>query len=912
MKPLRTLQPVFSRFLLAGLLLAAPAWAGPWHPLHPAAAETAAASLTIQSEDAAGITLQARFPGFRMGDRRHPLAGDYVAPEIPGCGVSEPVGSPELPVLRRLIVAPAEATLRLTLKGAPLLFNLQKGPAQAFYPRQQPRLKGPRSPKLLPFDFDVSAYSSDQFSPESPCRLTEAGTVNGKRHVLVEVFPVAVNPITQGLRIFPTLTVTLAFEGVSAAARGSVSPAAKSLVKALPRLLIIGPEAWLSAVAPLVSHRQSKGWAVDTISAQTAGATAAAIRATIRNRYLNAATRPDALLLIGDVAQVPCFTGTQADNPDTDLYFGCMDGAGDWQPEFPVGRLSVSSATSLSAVIGKIIATENAPSARWMSRAAFMASEDNHAITETTHNAVIADRLEPLGYQCDKLYTLSRAATPSQVTAAFNEGRALGVYSGHGDTTYWADGPVYYKGDVQALTNQDRYPMIFSFACLTGQYGINECFAETWLRQPDKAACGVLASSVTSYWDEDDAFERHIFDAIFSEGLHQYGKAILRAKFLLIETYGLSSTVQRYFEQYNLFGDPAAVLKQQSLSIITPSPLTTGRVALPYSLTLRGTGGREPYSWALTAAPPDGLDLDPDTGILSGTPTAPAENLPVIVRLTDADLSVVTGQFRLDVAAAALKIAGGTNAGPFQAGAAFSNALTAQGGVAPYRWDLLTHNYYAPMPGKGVWISGGKAMNWQGDERSWKIQLPWAFRFFETSYTSVWINSNGYLDFGAKASQWDNSTEELQRHPRIAPLWDDLRTTNVFVTMTSTRVAVRWTGTTFTSGYPVDFEVILKKHGGIVFAYKKMRGKLSPTVGIAAGDGTAPVLSSFNGALSLANGDCETLAWKPSLPAGVTLSAKGVLAGTAAAPAVRTVTVVVKDQSVPVQTATADLTLRIE
>ena len=912
MKPHHALQPVFSRLLLAGLLLEAPAWAGPWHPLHSAAAENASASLTVQSEDSTGIILQARFPGFRLGDRRHPLAGDYVAPEIPGCGISEPVGAPELPVLRRLVVAPPEATIRLSLKGAPLLFTLQKGPTQAFYPRQQPRLKGPRSPKLLPFNFDVSAYSSDQFTPESPCRLTEAGTVSGIRNVLVEVFPVAVNPITQGLRIFPNLTVSLAFEGASAASKGIVAPVAKTLVKAPPRLLIIGPDAWLSAVAPLVSQRQARGWAVDLIGTQAAGATAAAIRTTIRNRYLNAATRPAALLLIGDVAQVPCFTGTQVDKPNTDLYFGCMDGAGDWQPEFPVGRLSVSSATSLSAVIDKIIVTENAPSDRWMSRAAFMASEDNHAITETTHNAVIATRLEPLGYQCDKLYTLSRAATPAQVTAAFNEGRALGVYSGHGDTTYWADGPVYYKSDVQALTNQDRYPMIFSFACLTGQYGLNECFAETWLRQPNKAACGVLASSVTSYWDEDDIFERHIFEALFSEGLHQYGKAILRAKSRLIETYGLSSTVQRYFEQYNLLGDPTAVLKQQSLSIITASPLTTGRVGVPYSLTLRGTGGKKPYAWALISTLPNGLELGPATGILGGTPLEPAENLSVIVRLTDADLSVVTGQFRLDVTANPLMVTAGTNAGPFRAGVPFSSALTARGGVAPYRWDLLTHNYYVPMPGKGVWNPDGKAMNWQGDERSWKIQLPWAFRFFETSYTSVWINSNGYLDFGAKASQWDNSTEELQRHPRIAPLWDDLRTTNVFVTMTSTRVAIRWTGTTFTSGYPVDFEVILKKNGGIVFAYKKMRGKLSPTVGIAAGDGTAPVLSSFNGAPYLANGDCETLAWKPSLPPGVTLSAKGVLSGTAAAPVLRTVTVVVQDHSVPVQTATADLTLRIE
>jgi len=57
------------------------------------------------------------------------------------------------------------------------------------------------------------------------------------------------------------------------------------------------------------------------------------------------------------------------------------------------------------------------------------------------------------------------------------------------------------------------------------------------------------------------------------------------------------------------------------LSIITPSPLPTGTVGAPYSLTLTASGGLAPYTWsAIAAALPPGLALSP-TGVLGGSPT---------------------------------------------------------------------------------------------------------------------------------------------------------------------------------------------------------------------------------------------------------------------------------------------------
>jgi hypothetical protein len=57
---------------------------------------------------------------------------------------------------------------------------------------------------------------------------------------------------------------------------------------------------------------------------------------------------------------------------------------------------------------------------------------------------------------------------------------------------------------------------------------------------------------------------------------------------------------------------------------ITSTNLPAGRLGDPYSATLTATGGTQPYTWSLNAgALPEGLALDPTTGAITGTPTAP-------------------------------------------------------------------------------------------------------------------------------------------------------------------------------------------------------------------------------------------------------------------------------------------------
>jgi Putative Ig domain len=62
---------------------------------------------------------------------------------------------------------------------------------------------------------------------------------------------------------------------------------------------------------------------------------------------------------------------------------------------------------------------------------------------------------------------------------------------------------------------------------------------------------------------------------------------------------------------------------------------TTGEVGVPFTLTPTATGGRPGYTWSLTAGTlPAGFTMNPATGAITGTPTAPSST-PLTLVVTD-------------------------------------------------------------------------------------------------------------------------------------------------------------------------------------------------------------------------------------------------------------------------------------
>jgi hypothetical protein len=437
-------------------------------------------------------------------------------------------------------------------------------------PVQAPIEKLPGALERAPFDWNDAAYGVDAMVPARRATVEPLGLVRGQRLFLLDVAPVAYNPVAGRLTIWPAIEVTITFAGAASwPGDRSALPGLDRIVlnpaplRSSPRVagnyLIIVDDGFESGIQPFADAKSDQGYDVTVWVPSTASTSA--IKEHIESLW-GTSDAPDYILLVGDTNTIPHWTGGGAGSPATDLPYSCMDGSGDWYPDIALGRFPVRTVAQLDAVVEKTLSFEENDwsDPAYDMRAVFMASEDNWTVSEGTHNWVIDHYMDPMEIESDRLYCHTYSATTQQVRDAFNDGRFYGIYSGHGGTYSWADGPPFSQSDVRNLTNDRLYAFVCSFACVTGTYTVDECFVETWIREPDKGAVAIYGSSVNSYWTEDDVLEKRLFDAIYDaedEVPAEIGPVWNDTRMRYVAQMGAGSTTRRYFEMYNLMGDPS-------------------------------------------------------------------------------------------------------------------------------------------------------------------------------------------------------------------------------------------------------------------------------------------------------------------------------------------------------------------
>ncbi len=548
-----------------------------------------------RSEDR-GLALTVGVSGVVLSDRST-KGGAMIDVGWPDAAMTGAIGTPALPVVRRLFLAPPESIVTVTAAaGGGTVVDLgAAGFAAPLMPVQAPVAKLPGALERAPFDYNADAYGRDEVVPAGRAKVVELGIVRGQRLFLLEVSPVAYNPVSNRLTVWSGIEVSIAFRG------GKAWPVDRSAAPGLDRVvlnpeplrssprasgnyLIIADGAFESAIQGFADAKDGQGFTVSVWVPSTSSTTA--IKDYIESLW-DTPDAPDYILLVGDTDTIPHWTGGGAGSPATDLPYSCMDGASDWYPDIALGRFPARTTGQLEAIVDKTLLFEDGEWAdhEYDMRAVFMASEDNWTVSEGTHNWVIEHYMDPMEIVSDKLYCHTYSATTQQVRDAFNDGRFYGIYSGHGGTYSWADGPPFSQSDVRNLTNEGMYAFVCSFACITGTYTVDECFVETWIREPNKGAAAIYGSSVNSYWTEDDVLEKRLFDAIYDaedDVPAEVAPVWNDARMRYLAQMGTGSTTRRYFEMYNLMGDP---------SLSFPNAGEPLEISMPYALPVYLTPG---------------------------------------------------------------------------------------------------------------------------------------------------------------------------------------------------------------------------------------------------------------------------------------------------------------------------------
>ncbi len=164
--------------------------------------------------------------------------------------------------------------------------------------------------------------------------------------------------------------------------------------------------------------------------------------------------------------------------------------------------------------------------------------------------------------------------------------------------------------------------------------------------------------------------------------------------------------------------------------------------------------------------------------------------------------------------------------------------------------DNATYQWVDATSGTQVIFSG------PDDSSFGPVNLGFSFKFYENSYSQVYVNTNGLLTFQDQSASFNNAVIPRDSPPNdlIAAFWDDLVVGGSFNAgkvyyKTGQQgslkyLAVAWVNVTrLGSSDTLTFEILLYENGDIKLQYKDLGGVLNrATVGIEDGDGVDGLL----------------------------------------------------------------------
>ncbi|MBR0177617.1 MAG: T9SS type A sorting domain-containing protein [Bacteroidales bacterium] len=477
-------------------------------------------------------------------------------------------------------------------------YQMEVAPSKGDFSRQI-------DPATVPYTYG-EAYETDAFFPAEKVGLYEPYILRDFRGQNMVVHPFAYNPISKTLRVYHDMTVEMYADGQQGenvfdrrsntvkmdpefgqVYRNHFINYSEGMSKYTPvdetgELLIICHDAFMSAMEPFVAWKKQIGRPTTMVGTSTSGFTSEALKAYIQTAYAN---NPNIshILLVGDNAQIQgyyAYNGGYSGRSDN--WFGQLAG-NDFYNEVIVGRFSAETAEQVTTQVNKVIHYERDIDATdtWLTNGCGVSTTEGGGghFGEDDYQHINNIRTDLMNYGYSTVYqeyynTPGYNSTTQQISDRVNSGVSIINYCNHGTYTAWQSHSPYYSSTyVNALTNDNKLPIIFSVACLVGKYDHNSpCFAEAWMRATNNTtgnptgAIGGMFSYISQPWVPPMYGQDEMVDVL----VETYNNNIKRTlggishdgNMKILDQYSTSnSSAMGTYMTWILYGDPTLTIR---------------------------------------------------------------------------------------------------------------------------------------------------------------------------------------------------------------------------------------------------------------------------------------------------------------------------------------------------------------
>ena len=555
---------------------------------------------TLVSSSENQITVNLQVPGFYTFEVTTPH-GEANIISVPKTVSTAAAGEPNMPMIAVPAIVGDRQHYSIRVVDAQYAdYQMEVAPSKGDFPRTI-------NPEDVPYTYG-EAYSTDAFFPTQNVGLYEPYILRDFRGQNIVVYPFAYNPVSKTLRVYYNMTVEMYSDGLSSE---NVLDRRSNVVKMDPEieamygnhfinfseglskytpmvetgeLLIICHDAFMSAMQPFVNWKKQIGRPTTMVGTSTAGTTSTAIQTYIQNQY-TANNNISHILLIGDVAQIPGVSYTAGSgwsnySGKSDNMYGQVVG-NDLYNDIIVGRFSAENETHVTTQVNKVIHYERDSNATdtWLSTGTGVATTAGNGghFNEDDWQHIDNIRNDLLAYNYTEVYrdyqsgggANSNAATLSQ---HINSGVSIINYCNHGSETSWGVFN-YSNSNVNALTNDNKFPFVWSVACLNGKYDHSQpCFGETWLRATNNSngtptgAVGGMFSYISQPWVPPMYGQDEMVDILTEQHSTNIKRTLGGISFdgnmKILDQYGQNDNPSKgTYLAWILFGDPTLTVR---------------------------------------------------------------------------------------------------------------------------------------------------------------------------------------------------------------------------------------------------------------------------------------------------------------------------------------------------------------